>query len=390
MKKRYLMLICVFVVSFIVTSIFTPLQQILQLEDGFSASYEDIETANTEKTFGDFFTAQLKEKDCTVGGEKAKQGEVVFKLFGFIPVKKVVVEFNNDEEYYIGGVPIGLSINTSGAIVVSNEDDSCTKLKDGDIITHINGQQLNSLENVQELLQKSEDEIEIEFLRKNKSLKTLVETSRDDEGVIKLGLWVKDDVSGIGTLTFVNKNSHEYGALGHPIVDASGGNVVPVACGDVYECNLIGINKGKKNSPGELRCIFLSNAKSKGTIESNSKFGINGVLEDVTGLVDENLTAKLGGRLGVKLGDAKIVSSISGIREEYDVEIIKANYQKSADDKSIVFRVTDKRLLDMTGGIVQGMSGSPILQDGKIIGAVTHVFLTDPTKGYGVYVDWMT
>ena len=105
--------------------------------------------------------------------------------------------------------------------------------------------------------------------------------------------------------------------------------------------------------------------------------------------VDENVTAKLGGRLGVKMGNAKIVSSISGIREEYDIEIIKANYQKSADDKSMVFRVKDKRLLELSGGIVQGMSGSPIMQDGKIIGAVTHVFLNDPTKGYGVYVDWM-
>ena len=135
--------------------------------------------------------------------------------------------------------------------------------------------------------------------------------------------------------------------------------------------------------------LFVSNSKSKGTIENNSKFGINGVLSDVKGLVDENVTAKLGGRLGVKMGKAYITSSISGIREEYEIEIIKANYQKSADDKSLVFRVKDKRLLEMTGGIVQGMSGSPIIQDGKIVGAVTHVFLNDPTKGYGVYVDWM-
>ena len=164
---------------------------------------------------------------------------------------------------------------------------------------------------------------------------------------------------------------------------------MPVANGKVYECDLLGVNKGKKNNPGELRCIFVSNSKSKGTIENNYKFGINGVLDDLNGLVDENVTAKLGGRLGVKMGKAKLVSTISGIREEYDIEIIKANYQKSADDKSLVFRVKDKRLLEMTGGIVQGMSGSPIMQDGKIVGAVTHVFLSDPTKGYGVYSDWM-
>ena len=112
-------------------------------------------------------------------------------------------------------------------------------------------------------------------------------------------------------------------------------------------------------------------------------------MSNLDGLVDENLTAKLGGRLSVTPGKATIVSDISGIKEEYEIEIIKANYQKKANDKSLVFRVKDKRLLDLTGGIVQGMSGSPIMQNGKIVGAVTHVFLSDPTKGYGVYCDWM-
>ena len=239
-------------------------------------------------------------------------------------------------------------------------------------------------------MQKCGEEDEIVYLRKNRPIKALLKTHKDDEtGRLKLGLWVKDDVTGVGTLTFVNKNTHKYGALGHPIVEANSGNTVPVSTGRLYECNLIGINKGKKNDPGELKCVFVSNSKSKGDIESNTKFGISGYLKDTKGLVDENLTAKLGGRLGVKLGKAKIVSSISGIREEYDIEIIKANYQKTANDKSLVFRVKDKRLLELTGGIVQGMSGSPIMQDGKIVGAVTHVFLNDPTKGYGVYSDWM-
>lgn len=352
--------------------------------------YNDIETVNENKTFGDFFKVQLNEKEKIVGGQKVKQGEVVFKLFGFIPIKKVDVVLASDDDYYVGGVPIGLSIYTDGAIVVSEENNIDTSLKEGDIITQINGHDVEDLNQIQDILQQCGNEVEVKFLRKNKELKTLVKTTKDDStGKLKLGLWVKDDITGVGTLTFVNKKTKEYGALGHPIVEASGGNVVPVSSGDVYECNLIGINKGKKNAPGELRCIFLPNSKSKGTIENNSKFGINGVLNDVSGLVDENLTAKLGGRLGVKMGKAYIVSSLSGIREEYEIEIIKANYQKSADDKSLVFRVKDKRLLDMTGGIVQGMSGSPIVQDGKIIGAVTHVFLNDPTKGYGVYADWM-
>lgn len=390
MKKYSITFFSLFLIVFLCCSIYFPMQEIMSLENGFLVELNDIESVNENKTFGDFFKAELKEKEKIVGGQKVKQGEVVFKLFGFIPVKKVDVVLANDDEYYVGGVPIGLSICSDGAIVVSEENDVATSLKEGDIITQINGQEIESLSQIEDILQESGEEAEVKFLRKNKELKTLIKTTRDENsGKLKLGLWVKDDITGVGTLTFVNKKTKEYGALGHPIVEANSGNVVPVANGNIYECNLIGINKGKRNAPGELRCVFVSNSKSKGTIENNSKFGINGVLSDVKGLVDENVTAKLGGRLGVKMGKAYITSSISGIREEYEIEIIKANYQKSADDKSLVFRVKDKRLLEMTGGIVQGMSGSPIIQDGKIIGAVTHVFLNDPTKGYGVYVDWM-
>lgn len=387
-KNAFVSIFCflfVFIFSF---SLILPLQSVLGLEGGFLVSEGDVENVNKNNIFGAFIKTELTESEKIVGGEKAKQGEIVFKLFGFIPIKKVTVELASDDVFYVGGVPIGLSICADGAIVMSEEAGGSSAFEEGDIITKIDGENVESLSQIQQVLQKSGEEVEVEYLRKNKVFKSLVKTKRDNSGNLKLGIWVKDDVTGIGTLTFVNKSNKEYGALGHAIVEGNGGNIVPVSHGDVFECKLIGINKGKRNSPGELRCVF-SNYKSKGSISENSKFGITGVLNDFKGFVDENLTAKLGGRLGVKMGDAKIVSSISGIREEYDIEIIKANYQKSAKDKSLVFRVKDKRLLELTGGIVQGMSGSPIMQDGKIIGAVTHVFVSDPTKGYGVYIDWM-
>ena len=159
--------------------------------------------------------------------------------------------------------------------------------------------------------------------------------------------------------------------------------------GKVYVCNIFGVQKGEKNNPGQLKGVFLQNSGEKGKVESNNKYGVFGVIDDKTDLVDENILSKIGGRLSVSPGKAKIVSSVSGIREEYDIEIIKASYQSKANEKSIVFRVLDKRLLNLTGGIVQGMSGSPIIQNGKLVGAVTHVFTSDPTKGYGVYSDWM-
>lgn len=371
--------------------VLSPVQLLNDIEGGFLADYEDIEIANKNHTFGSLVKTQLNETKKGVSGQRSEKGEVVFKLFGIIPIKKVTVKLANNDDYYVGGVPIGLEINADGAIVVNRQSrDVAEKLKDGDIITEVDGVKVDSLDTLSEIVQNASDEVEVKFLRKNREIKTIIKTHKDDEsGRLKLGLMVKDDVAGVGTLTFVNAKTHEYGALGHPIVDSNGENVVPISGGDIYECSLIGINKGKRNAPGELRCVFSSHTEKKGDIKKNDKFGISGVLSDCKGLVDENLTAKLGGRLGVTMGKAKIVSSISGIREEYDIEIIKAKYQKSADDKSLVFRVKDKRLLELTGGIVQGMSGSPIMQNGKIIGAVTHVFMSDPTKGYGVYVDWM-
>ena len=385
MKRKQFWISYIFLCLTCVLLIAVPIIDIFQIEDNFLVNYEDVAEANDNHLFGSYITGELSQKQ-SVGTEKVKNGEMVFKLFGFIPIRKISVVMAAEDDYYIGGVPIGLSITADGAIVIS--DNGNESIKEGDIITKINGVAMNDIDDMQEVL-KNQDEAEVTYLRKNKELRTLVKVLKDKQNKYKLGLTVKDNITGVGTLTFVNKNTNEYGALGHAIVDDVGGNIVPVSNGNVYSCNLIGINKGQKNNPGQLRCVFVQNGKTKGSIASNSKFGINGTLTNFDGLVDKNLTAKIGGRLSVKPGKATIVSNISGIKEEYEIEIIKANYQKKANDKSIVFRVTDKRLLNLTGGIVQGMSGSPIMQNGKIVGAVTHVFLSDPTKGYGVYCDFM-
>ncbi len=374
-----------FLCCLVIVLIVMPIIDVYSIEENFLVSYDDIETANDNGVFGAYISGELEQKEQSVGSDKTKTGEVVFKLFGFIPIRKVSVIMASDDDYYIGGVPIGLSIFSDGAIVIN--DNGSESIKEGDIITKIDGVNFNDIENIESML-KDNDEVEVTYLHKNKELKTLLKV-KNDNNKYKLGFTVKDNVTGIGTLTFVNSKTGEYGALGHAILEESGGNIVPVSSGNVYACNLIGITKGEKNNPGQLRCVFVQNSKNKGTIEDNDKFGITGVMNNLDGLVDENLTAKIGGRFSVTPGKATIVSDISGIKEEYEIEIIKANYQKKANDKSLIFRVKDKRLLNLTGGIVQGMSGSPIMQNGKIVGAVTHVFLSDPTKGYGVYTDWM-
>ena len=395
MKRNKFIYIFLIIIMLILVNI--PFKDIYNFENGAIVTYEDVKSSNKNNLFGEFVKTELNENKLSVGSTKNNDGVLTFKLFGIFPIRRVKVNMLNNEEVYVGGVPIGLVLNSDGAIVVrenqsidiKNKDNTaCEKLKPGDIITEINDVKVKSLDDIPKMLNDIGKEVEVKYLRDNKERKVLIKLLKDDEGN-KLGIYVKDDISGVGTLTYVNKKSLKFGALGHGITDNKGNNIIPIVNGKIYNCNIIGINKGQRNKPGELRCLFVQNKNSKGLIDDNNKFGIYGKVIDTEGIIDENLTVKIGGRLGVKTGKAYIVSSISGIREEYEIEIIKANYQKKASDKSLVFRVKDDRLLNLTGGIVQGMSGSPIIQDGKMIGAVTHVFLSDPTKGFGVYCDWM-
>lgn len=401
MKKMGRIVAVLYIFVFLSLAIFTNVhfKDIFTLPEDFVASYGDVDVVNENGSFGGFVRASLEKNQTDVGSIHENEGTIVFKLFGLIPIHKVNVKVLPEQEVYVGGTPIGLTIASDGAIVVSDtivdttdghvETKKNTTFKSGDIITKINGQDVKNIHSVETILEDlKDDNVQVEYVRKNEPKSTVVKLLKNAEGKYKLGLWVRDDLSGIGTLTYVNKNTHNYAALGHPITDGTSGNIIPINGGKVYHCSLLGINKGARNNPGELRCLFLQSDET-GTIEKNTKYGIFGHMEHMDDLVDSNLTAKVGGRLSVVPGKAKIVSSVSGIREEYEIEIIKASYQSKSSDKSLVFRVKDKRLLELTGGIVQGMSGSPILQDGKIIGAVTHVFLSDPTKGYGVYTDWM-
>ena len=333
-------------------------KEIYSLPDGFVASFSDIDNVNEHSLLGGFVRASLEKNQTSVDSQHDNEGAIIFKLFNLIPIRKVNVQILPEEEVYVGGVPIGLSLNSYGAMVVSDtlvttengkvETHKSSNFKAGDIIKKINGKEVKEISDIKQILSGVQDEnIEIEYMRKNADKTAKVKLLKDDEGRYKLGLWVRDDISGIGTLTYVDKETHNYAALGHPVTDNSGGNIIPISNGKIYECSLLGINKGERNNPGELRCLFMQ-SDERGSVEKNTRFGIFGHIDDIENLVDSNLTAKIGGRLGVKPGKATIVSSVSGIREEYEIEIIKASYQSKSSDKSIVFRVKDKRLLDLT------------------------------------------
>ena len=229
--------------------------------------------------------------------------------------------------------------------------------------------------------------ITIERSGEEKHLKLTPEQSRADNKH-KLGLWIKDSSSGIGTLTCYDPQDMTFVGLGHGISDFEE-NLTKINSGNVLEANIASIKRGEKGSPGELIGVFSEDSPKLGTIFQNSKAGIKGKLNDnASGCSDFQLT-EVANCEEVTEGDVTILSNIEGNHsEEYKAEIVKINKDKSSM-RSMVIKITDERLIEKTGGIVRGMSGSPILQNGKIVGAVTHVFVNDPTRGYGIFIENM-
>ena len=402
LKRKFLIWGIVSLVVIVVAAIMLLNINIRALTDLSNESYvtfEDMQKINEQHMFGRFVDASLDKSQVEVGGERPKAGKVIFKLFGIIPIKSVDVQILGDESVYLGGNAVGFSIKTNGVIVVGKNSvltndglvSVCENqnINSGDIITHIDGVEIKDANDIPSHLKNASSDVKLTLKRGSKIFDVTLRPQVDTNGNKKIGLWVRDDATGIGTLTYVDSKTLEFGALGHPVTDGETGTKIDIQKGQVYDCSVVGIEKGERGKPGELKGVFLSSKNSKGEIDGGNDFGIFGTILDKNGMVDENVVAGVGGRLAVKPGKAQIMSSVSGVREFYDIEIIKASKQKTAKDKSMVFRVTDKRLLDLTGGIIQGMSGSPILQNGKLVGAVTHVFVSDPTKGYGIYIDWM-
>ena len=330
--------------------------------------------------------------------------KVDIKLFNAITVNSFYVN-TNKEKIYAGGNSIGITLNTKGVILMGS-NSIITKnglvdtlkggdLQVGDTILKLNDEIIYNIDNITDIINREEnlgERVKVTYVRKNKEYETYLLPALDIEsGEYKLGIWVKNDASGVGTLTYVKENG-DFGALGHSINVGGTKQAYEITTGKVYNCSIIGVNKGRKGSAGELKGLFLQGKNVQGEISKNISTGVYGNLDLNSKLYEEvkSREYEIGGRLTARPGKAKILSCINGTEvKEYDIEIIKTNYQNSSKEKSMVIKVTDKELLEKTGGIVQGMSGSPIIQKGKIIGAVTHVFINDSTKGFGLYLDWM-
>lgn len=326
-----------------------------------------------------------------------------FKLLGIFSIKNIKVNVVDQTYVVPGGEAIGVKLNTKGVLVVATSEISGIDgkiynpakkagIKVGDSITTINGIKIKDAEHVIQLLNNiKSNKVKIEIERNNVSFVTeVLPVKSKQDNSYRLGIWVRDKTAGIGTLTFYEPKTKKFGALGHAITDADTGTLMKVENGEIMRAKVSSIEQGKKGSPGELRGMFFETEDVLGKIENNTAFGIYGIIYDYNKILKQKKTMPIGFQSEVKIGKAHILANIDGDNiEKYEVELIKLEKQNVPQSKSMVIKVTDSRLIEKTGGIVQGMSGSPIIQNGKIIGAVTHVFVNDPTKGYGIYIEWM-
>ncbi len=335
--------------------------------------------------------------------ESIENGDATIELTLFgLPVKNVRVNVSDEKMVIPGGQSIGVTLFTKGALVVGitgiELENGATAnpareagMLPGDVITRINGIVIENAEHVTKIINEAEGKLDITVGRNGRELSLTVTPVKDyADGKMRLGVWVRDSTAGVGTLTFIDPNGRWFAGLGHAITDLDTGSVLSVKQGEIYFSEIIQINKGESGFPGEIQGFFSSASGNMGLILKNTDYGIYGTVYDSVELREFPAPIPVAHRDEVQLGNASILATIDheGVKE-FSCEIIKLTEQSYSGQKGIVIRITDAELLDKTGGIVQGMSGSPIIQNGKLVGAVTHVFVNNPTKGYGLYADWM-
>lgn len=326
--------------------------------------------------------------------------EASVKLFGLIPVKTVAVEVEEIKTVVPGGRTVGIKLFTHGLMCVGTEPlegedgrvvdaEKQADIRGADMILKANGTALHTVEQFGKIVEQSDGNVlTLTVERGGEKREVPIAPVKTEEGY-RLGIWVRDSTAGIGTVTFMEPDSGKFGALGHPITDVDTGAVMPVEQGSISETKIVDVKKGERGSPGELCGLFAESYTDCGLILKNCGRGIYGVVESAEGLSKQEELVPVASKTQVHTGKATVYANVDGTAvEAYDAEIVKV-MRHAADDKNMVVKITDQRLIDRTGGIVQGMSGSPILQNGKIVGAVTHVLVNDPTRGYGIFIENM-
>ncbi len=332
------------------------------------------------------------------------------KLFSFInklnknyEAQAAMQTFYNDLELIPGGKSVGVKISTKGVLVVGFAEVSTERvnvespgskagIQVGDSILKVDEINIESSSNLMNIINKSDGkELNILIDRNGENIiKKLSPIKSSEDSKYKIGLWVRDSTAGVGTLTFYEPKSKKFGALGHPITDIDTNSILKISKGVLINSSIISVKKGEKGNPGELKGIFINEDVPLAKVTKNTECGIFGVSDEklMDGRVSKPL--KVANQNEIKEGKAQIITTIDENGPKYyDIEIVKLLPQDAPSSKSMIIKVTDSELLKKTGGIVQGMSGSPIIQNNKIVGAVTHVLINKPDTGYGIYIHWM-
>lgn len=309
-------------------------------------------------------------------------------LISIISVPNIVFAYT--KKVVLGGENIGIKVNSNGVLVVGfYQIDGKNPAKDaglriGDRIIKINDTDINIISDLTSSIKDNTEVLEVTYERNNKTYNTKINLYKDSNNVYKTGLYVKDKIIGIGTLTFIDPNTKMYGALGHEIMEKTTGTKFEIKDGTIFKSNVTGIDKGTRNSPGGKRASYMLD-DTYGTITKNEINGIYGVYNKN---IDTANLIEVADSSSIKLGKAYFTTVIKDdTKETFEINILKIN--KNDATKNIFFEIIDEKLLKRTNGVVQGMSGSPIIQDGKLIGAVTHVVVDDSSKGYGIFITSM-
>lgn len=305
-----------------------------------------------------------------------------------------------DDMVLLGGMPVGIYLETNGVMVIGTQgiedmdgikqEPAAHIVKSGDYITAINQTPIENKKNLLSAINDLDDsEVVLHLRRNSKQIDVKIHPVKTTDGSYKLGIWVRDNMQGLGTVTYMDED-HHFAALGHGIHDIDTNTLLEIQEGILYKTNIKSISKGKVGSPGSMEGIIIySSFNELGNISRNNETGIYGTIKKTEEMFENQVPIQIASKDEIEIGKATIRCKVTDKIEDYHINIIDIDYSGHEINKGMIIEITDSKLLDITGGIVQGMSGSPIIQNGKLIGAVTHVFIKDSTKGYGIFIENM-
>ena len=343
--------------------------------------------------------AKIERKNGAIGisaGEVSGRANLIFRLLGIVPVKEVEVNVSEEKMLIPGGKTVGIALETEGLIVIGTSDVGAKEspageagLRPGDIITHVDGAPVRDAQQLGGMLTGGK-EARLTVSRGGREMEVSIEPVADArDNSAKIGAWVRSSTAGVGTLTYIDPSDRSFAALGHPISDMDTGVIMPVALGGLYENEIVEVRAGESGIPGEIVGDFFTNERMIGEVTKNTQLGVFGEgyaagFDDLP--YPEGLP--MASKDEVRTGPAQILTTVDDDVRLFACELERVD-ASGTQPRSLVVHITDEALISQTGGIVQGMSGSPIIQDGKLVGAVTHVLVNDPTRGYGIFIENM-